>query len=115
MPARFELTVRHWLNDSHVFRYVIVAILVSVQSQRREKGERGGREGERDRERKCERTIKRREGKEGKGTCARATEMSNLSLKSASAISKRDENIAREKQGRLYIYRKRKAMLEAGE
>lgn len=68
--------------------------------------EEGGRERER------ERTLKRREGKEGK--YARATETSNLSLKSASAISKRDENIVREKQGRLYIA-ERKAMFKAEE
>lgn len=37
MPARFKLVVRYWLNDSHVFRYVIVAILVSVGQSRRER------------------------------------------------------------------------------
>lgn len=68
MPARFELTIRYWLNVSHVFRYVTVAILVSVQNQWR--GEGGeGEAGERERER--ERTIKRRAGKEGKDVHAR--------------------------------------------
>lgn len=71
MPARFELTIRYWLNASHVLCYVIVAILVSVQSQRCEKGERDGRR---------ERTIKRRESKEGKDARARARLRQSIEL-----------------------------------
>lgn len=36
-PAKFKLVVRYWLNDSHVFCYVIVAILVSVGQTWRER------------------------------------------------------------------------------
>lgn len=92
LPARFELTIHHWLNDSHVLYYVIVAILVSVQS----------RSGE-GREKLVNERGRTGDGEEGEDTRARATETSNLSLESASAISKRDENTVREKGGRLYI------------
>lgn len=111
MPARFEPTICHWLNDSHVLRYVIMAILVSVQRE----GEREtGREGrEREREKECVRErSKGGKAKRGK-TRARVTETSNLSLESTSAISERDENTVGKKQG--WPYRERKATFKARE
>lgn len=62
VPAIFEQTACHWLNDSHVFCYVIVGHPCECAKSAAKRDEEGD----------IKRRTERWEGEEGKNTRARA-------------------------------------------